>query len=199
MLRKGMNPVGSRWAVTYMGTMRIRKAEAADLPAIRKIHDAAFGGPAEGRLVALLTAGGFPALSLVARLDDQIVGHILFSPLCVEVDGREIRALALAPVGVLPAYQKRGIGSALIEAGLAAARDQGWVAVIVLGHPGYYPRFGFRSDLAAGFQAPFQGEAFMAVELVAGSLTGRKGRIIYPVGFERDDSGTGAPARRLGR
>lgn len=169
--------------------MRIRKAEAADLPAIRKIHDAAFGGPAEGKLVAALVADGLDAVSLLARLDDEPVGHILFSPLTVEVDGRAIPALALAPVGVTPAYQKRGIGSALIEAGLAAAREGGWAAVIVLGHPQYYPRFGFRAALTAGFQAPFQGDAFMGLELQPGALNGHKGRIIYPVSFGIDVSG----------
>lgn len=171
--------------------MRIRKAEAADLPAIRKIHDAAFGGPAEGRLAAALIADGRDAISLLARLDDAPVGHILFSPLTVTVDGHPIRALALAPMGVLPAYQKRGIGGALIEAGLAAARDASWAAVIVLGHPQYYPRFGFRAALTAGFQAPFQGAAFMGLELQPGALSGRKGKIIYPVSFGIDHA---APA-----
>jgi len=173
---------------TYMGRMRIRNAEAADLPAIRKIHDAAFGGPAEGRLVAALTADGLDAISLLARLDDMAVGHILFSPLTVEVDGRPIRALALAPVGVDPAYQKRGIGTALIEAGLDQAKAAGWEAVVVLGHPGYYPRFGFRAALAAGFTAPFHGDAFMALELRQNALSGRKGRIIYPVSFGIDEA-----------
>ena len=161
----------------------MRRAEAADMAAIRKIHDAAFGGPGEGKLVAELTADGLDAVSLVATEDARIVGHVFFSPLLVEVNEQPIRALALAPIGIDPAYQSRGIGTALTEAGLAAARQGGWEAVIVLGHPSYYPRFGFRADLATGFRAPFKGPAFMALELRPGVLSGRKGRIIYPSRF----------------
>lgn len=163
--------------------MRIRRAEAADLPAIRKIHDAAFGGPGEGKLVANLTADGLDAVSLVATEGAKIVGHVFFSPLVVEVNEQPIRALALAPIGIDPAYQSQGFGTALTEAGLAAARQDGWEAVIVLGHPSYYPRFGFRADLARGFRGPFKGPAFMALELREGVLSGRKGRIIYPARF----------------
>ncbi len=165
----------------------IRKAEAADLPAIRKIHDAAFGGPGEGRLVADLAADGLDTLSLVAIEDEAVVGHVLFSPLLVEVDGKAIRALALAPLGIAPAYQRRGIGQLLARAGLAEARALGWDAVIVLGHPEYYGKFGFRAALTAGFKAPFQGPAFMGLELRAGALSGEKGRIIYPVSFGIDE------------
>lgn len=168
--------------------MQVRSAEAADMAAIRKIHDAAFGGPGEGKLVADLTAEGLDAISLVAIKDTKIVGHVLFSPLLVEVNEKPIRALALAPIGIAPAYQKQGIGTALTEAGLAAARQDGWDAVIVLGHPSYYPRFGFRADLAAGFRAPFKGPAFMALELRPGVLSGRKGRIIYPSRFGIEES-----------
>lgn len=170
-----------------MQGMRIRRAEAADLPAIRKIHDAAFGGPGEGRLVADLMTDGLDATALVAEADGVLVGHVLFSPLLVEIDGQPIRALALAPLGISPAYQRRGVGAALARAGLDLAREQGWVAVIVLGHPDYYSRFGFRADLAAGFRAPFAGPAFMALELRAGALSGLKGRIIYPVSFGIDE------------
>lgn len=174
--------------------MRIRRAEAADLPAIRKIHDAAFGGPGEGKLVADLIAEGLDAIALVAESDGapggEPVGHVLFSPLLVEIDGQPIRALALAPLGISPAYQRRGIGAALTRAGLDLAREQGWAAVIVLGQPDYYARFGFRADLAAGFKAPFIGPAFMALDLQPGSLSGRKGRIIYPISFGIEE---GAP------
>lgn len=166
----------------------IRKAEAADLPAIRKIHDAAFGGPGEGKLVADLTADGLDTISLMAIEDGTAVGHVLFSPLLVEVGGRAIRALALAPLGIAPAYQRRGIGQSLTRAGLAEALAHGWEAVIVLGHPEYYGKFGFRAALTAGFKAPFRGPAFMGLELRAGALSGEKGRIIYPVSFGIDDT-----------
>ena len=174
-------------STAYMQGMRIRRAEAADLPAIRKIHDAAFGGPGEGKLVADLMAEGLDAISLVAEmggeLGSDLAGHVLFSPLLVEIDGQPIRALALAPLGISPAYQRQGIGMALTHAGLDLAREQGWVAVIVLGQPTYYSRFGFRADLAAGFRAPFQGKAFMGLDLQPQALSGTKGRIIYPMSF----------------
>lgn len=161
----------------------IRKAEAADLPAIRKIHDAAFGGPGESQLVADLMADGLDAVALVALEGPDLIGHILFSPLLVELDGAPIRALALAPLGIRPSHQRRGFGRALVRAGLADARAAGWDAVIVLGHPDYYAGLGFRADIASGFRAPFQGSAFMGLELRPGALSGQKGRIIYPINF----------------
>ena len=163
--------------------MDIRTALAADLPALMALHDAAFGTPFEGKLVADLMAADLAALSLVAREDGRIVGHILFSPMIVEIDGETALALALAPLAVDPRFQRRGIGTALTRSSLAWARKAGWEAVIVLGHPEFYARFGFRADLAEGFQAPFSGPAFMALELTKSSLSGSKGRIIYPTPF----------------
>jgi putative acetyltransferase len=81
-----------------------------------------------------------------------------------------IYVAALAPVAVLPDHQRRGIGSALIRRGLELCRKRGCAAVLVVGHPEYYPRFGFSADLAAGVKAPFSGPVFMAIELVAGAL-----------------------------
>jgi putative acetyltransferase len=106
----------------------------------------------------------------------------------VEVGGKAIRALALAPLGIAPAYQRRGIGQLLARAGLAEARAQGWEAVIVLGQPEYYGKFGFRAALTTGFKAPFRGPAFMGLELRSGALSGEKGRIIYPVSFGVDEA-----------
>ncbi|MBK8159869.1 MAG: N-acetyltransferase [Rhodospirillaceae bacterium] len=173
--------------------MDIRTTSAADLAALTALHDAAFGTLFEGKLVAELMAADLAALSLVALEDGNIVGHILFSPMIVEIDGETVLALALAPLAVHPDHQRRGIGSALTKVGLARARKAGWEAVIVLGHPEFYARFGFRADLAQGFDAPFSGPAFMALELTNASLSGRKGRIIYPAPFGIPASGD-APA-----
>ena len=159
--------------------MDIRETSASDLAALIALHDAAFGGPHEGRLVAELISGDLAAISLAAVEEGRIVGHILFSPLVVEVNGETVLGLALAPLAVHPSRQQIGIGTALALAGLDAARQAGWEAVIVLGHPSYYARFGFSADLARGFESPFAGPAFMALELTKAALSGRKGKIIY--------------------
>jgi putative acetyltransferase len=170
-------------------TIDIKETGVADLAALTALHDAAFGGPHEGRLVADLMAGGLAAISLAAVEDGVIVGHILFSPLVVEVDGDTALGLALAPLAVHPSRQQIGIGTALTQAGLAAAGQAGWEAVIVLGHPTYYARFGFSADLAKGFESPFAGPAFMALELTKSALSGRKGKIIYSSPFTDMASG----------
>ncbi|WP_374380850.1 GNAT family N-acetyltransferase [Dongia sp.] len=163
--------------------MDIRAARPTDLPAIAALHDAAFGTTFEGKLVADLTDADLAAISLVAVEAGRVVGHILFSPLLVEVGGAPVMALALAPLGVLPAAQGKGIGTALIKAGLEEVRAQGWDVVIVLGQPTYYGRFGFSAGPLAGFAGPFEGPAFMALELRPGALSDGKGRIIYPDSF----------------
>ncbi|MDY0872208.1 GNAT family N-acetyltransferase [Dongia rigui] len=163
--------------------MDIKAATAADLAPISKLHDAAFGTPHEGRLVADLTHSDLAVLSLVARENGTIVGHILFSPLVIDVDDDTVMGLALAPLAVLPPHQNRGIGTALTRAGLVAAVQHDWQAVIVLGHPSYYSRFGFSATLAQGFESPFAGPYLMALELIPGALSGRKGKIIYPPPF----------------
>ncbi len=159
--------------------MDINAATSADLPVIMKLHDAAFGTPHEGKLVADLHRADLASLSLIARVDGAIRGHILFSPLMIEIDDETIKGLALAPLAVDPAWQKRGIGTALTEAGLVAAAQHGWQAVVVLGQPSFYERFGFSARLAEGFKTPFAGPYLMALELSKGLLRGRKGKIIY--------------------
>ena len=173
--------------------MDIKPARRSDLRALIAIHDAAFGTPYEGRLVADLVAADLDAISLVASNDTELLGHILFSPLLVEVDGEAIAALALAPLAVMPGRQNQGVGTALMEAGLARARAEGWDAVVVLGHPEYYSRFGFSAVPLQGFTAPFDGPTFMTLELRKGALSGRKGRIMYPAPFGIAD----APAAAL--
>jgi putative acetyltransferase len=94
-----------------------------------------------------------------------------------------VSAVALAPVAVLPERQHKGIGRRLIEHGLALLRSQGEQIVIVVGHSGYYPRFGFSTDKAAQLEGPFSREAFMAMELTSGALVGVQGPVIYPPAF----------------
>ena len=104
---------------------------------------------------------------------DVVVGHILFSHLPIQTAGGAIlHAAALAPMAVLPAHQRAGIGAALVRAGLEACAEGDARAVVVLGHPDYYPRFGFSAEAARALQAPFSGPAFMALELLPGALRG---------------------------
>lgn len=161
----------------------IREETAADQAAVAALNDAAFGGSEESALVERLRAAGLATISLVAVESEGLVGHLLLSPLGVEVGGRPVRALALAPMAVAPDRQRQGIGSALVREGLRLARERGWEAVVVLGHPDYYPRFGFSAVLAEPLQAPFTGPAFMALELVPGALGGASGRVAYPPAF----------------
>ena len=166
--------------------MRIRPETADDAPLVAALNRDTFGGPYEAGLIQRLHADGLAAVSLVAVENETIVGHILFSDLAVEVDGRSVRAVALAPMCVRSDRQRRGTGSALVRAGLDRVGEAGYQAVIVLGHPEYYPRFGFSSELAETLASPFPGNAFMALELVAGALRGTHGKVTYPSAFALD-------------
>jgi putative acetyltransferase len=86
-------------------------------------------------------------------------------------------------MAVTPTWQHHGIGSALVRESLRLAKERHWQAVIVVGHPSFYPRFGFSSALAERLAAPFRGEAFMALELESGALAGAAGSVIYPPAF----------------
>jgi putative acetyltransferase len=163
--------------------VEIRGRTAADDSAIRWLNDDAFGGTYESRLIEDLRAADLDAVELVAVENDDIVGHILFSVLATTIDQQAVPALALAPMAVRPDRQRRGIGSVLVRAGLSLARERDWRAVIVLGHQKYYPRFGFSAALARPLEAPFSGDAFMALELEPGALRGEKGRVTYPPAF----------------
>jgi putative acetyltransferase len=136
------------------------------------VNELAFGGAAEAEIVEALRGAGAVTLSLVADLGGEIVGHILFSPARVESARGEVQAVGLAPMAVLPDHQRRGVGTALVRAGLEWLRQRGHGAVIVLGHPTYYPRFGFvpASRFGVRWERPCPGEAFQALELVPGAL-----------------------------
>lgn len=168
----------------------IRPERAADRAAIRELNDAAFGQTSEGELVDALRRGStfIPELSLVAADSaGAIIGHILLTRISVG-DGATVHpALALAPMAVLPAHQRRGVGSALVGRGLADARELGHSVVIVLGHSDYYPRFGFRPAARFGIRSPFEApdEAFMVLSLRPGALDSVSGLVEYPPEFHR--------------
>lgn len=126
-----------------------------------------------------------PELSLVAKLDGKIVGHIIFTKILIKNDDEEHESLALAPVSVLPQYQNKGIGNALIIESTKVAKELGYMSIIVLGHDKYYPRFGFKPASRWNIRAPFDvpDESFMALELKEGSLNEVEGIVIYPKEF----------------
>jgi len=163
----------------------VRAASPADRAAIRRIHEAAFGRRGEADLVEALIDGGHVVSSLVATIGDEPVGHILFTdlPLHVAESDRQLRGVALAPLAILPDLQRRGLGGALIQAGLDACRQSGAQVAVVLGHAEYYPRFGFSAPLALSIRAPWSGPSFMALELTAGALTGVEVTAVYAPPF----------------
>ena len=147
--------------------IRIRFESPADIDAIRRVNEAAFGQPDEARIVDALRAAAHPFLSLVADDDGEIVGHIAFSP----VDAGGMTILGLAPMAVAPHRQRQGIGTMLVEAGLEECRRAGFGAVVVLGHPDYYPRFGFEPAAPKGLTSEYDvpDPVFMVLELVPGA------------------------------
>ena len=162
--------------------LTIRPEFPEDAPAIRKVLDAAFGGPAEGELVERLRASGDLVLALVAVDDATIAGYIAWPRLYVEAP-REVRAaVGLAPLGVDPAHQRRGIGAALTRAGIARLKESGERLAFVLGDPNYYRRFGFSLETARAFDSRYAGGHFMALKLAADAP--ERGRVRYPAPFD---------------
>lgn len=162
----------------------LREATGSDNEAIRGVLERAFGQPDEARLVEALRQGGRVILELVAEENEQVVGHILYSELPLEGAGRMVRGAALAPLSVDPAFQRRGVGGALIKLSLAQLAFEGVEVLVVLGHPEYYTRFGFSAAQAAGIEHPFPpGPHFMAMELEPGVLDGFRGRAVYAPEF----------------
>jgi putative acetyltransferase len=157
----------------------IRPAEPADTAGIRALHGAAFPTGAEADLVEALTREGDAVISLVEERQGEIVGHVLLSRMTVSADGRELRALGLAPLGVRSGFRGGGIGRALIEAALTIARSTGEALVFVLGEPEYYGRFGFLAATAAPFASPYAGPYFMALALRPDFLPPATGHAAY--------------------
>jgi len=167
--------------------LKIRPETEEDLTKITEVNDLAFGQKNEGILVERLrkTDSFISELSLVAELEGKIVGHILFYPVTIRSADSEFLSLSLGPMAVIPELQRLGIGSQLVSEGLQAAKRLGHRSVIVLGHPEYYPRFGFKPASRWNIKAPFDApdEAFMTLELVAGELKDKGGTVEYPEEF----------------
>ena len=165
--------------------LTIRPETAADLDSIRYVNKQAFGGDKEAVLVDRLRQRGVLPVSLVADRDGEIVGHIAFSPVSVEGEETSFEATTLAPLAVLPSCQKQGIGRLLIEAGIERCLELGLDIIFLVGHPEYYPRFGFVKAGPRGIGCEFEApeEAFMLLELRDGALAGRKGIVKFQPEF----------------
>ena len=164
--------------------MRIRPEQEHDVSAVRSLNILAFETPTEANLVDALREQATPVVSLVAEENSTVVGHIMFSP--VSLSGHPgLKVMGLAPMAVAQEHQRKGIGSALVRAGLERCKQLGFVAVVVLGHPEYYPRFGFspssRFHIDSEYDVPE--EVFMAIELTPGALSGITGRVKYHAAF----------------
>lgn len=161
----------------------IRLRVSTDDAAIADVVAAAFRSPDEAALIAQLRTDGDMVAEFVALDAAAVVGHIAFSRLDVQAGSQALRAVALAPVAIAPGRQRQGIGDALTRHALTCLRDEGEDLAVVLSHPAYYPRFGFSSLLAKLLDAPYAGEAFMALELKPGVLAALRWRVTYPRAF----------------
>lgn len=160
----------------------IRKERAEDILHIRAINLQAFGQPAEARIVEELRRNCSPFLSLVAEEDGRLIGHILFTPAVIDNGGKCMEGMGLAPMAVLPQRQRQGIGSELVTYGLKLLRQRACPFVIVLGHPQFYPRFGFTPAARRGIRSQWEGvpdEAFMVLVLDQAAMQGISGVARY--------------------
>jgi putative acetyltransferase len=167
--------------VSVSRSPEIRLEIAAYIAPIHQVHLAAFGRENEANLVATLRMN-VPVLSFVAVEEGQVIGHIFYSPVSLDSEGENsLNLLGLAPIAVLPNYQRRGIGSRLICYSLKECADRGFDAIVVLGHPDYYPRFGFRPARDKGLycEYPVPDEGFMVGELRENCLAGIRGLVRY--------------------
>ena len=163
----------------------IRREIPEDIEAIRHVNEEAFGGKEEADIVDALRKRSAAVLSLVATDKGRVIGHILFSPVIIESESSSFGAVALAPMSVLPEYQRKGIGSELVRAGLDECRALGHELVVLVGHADYYPRFGFVPARERSIECEFEvpDEAWMLLELREGALGGRKGTVKFQTEF----------------
>jgi len=165
--------------------MNIRKEKDFDREKIWKINTEAFDTDAEANLVNALRDSGISFISLIAEEDEEIVGHILFTPVELTGDNSDLKLMGLAPMAVIPKLQKKGIGSQLVKTGIDDCSTQGYDAIVVLGHAEYYPKFGFVPSVKYGIKSEYDvsDEVFMVLELKKGSLKDKTGIIKYHTAF----------------
>jgi putative acetyltransferase len=159
----------------------VRCETPSDINPIRVINEHAFGQPIEGQIVDRLRAQGGVSLSLVALSDRQLVGHILYSPVSISTGEKEIIGAGLGPMAVLPPFQRQGVGTALVAAGNQMLREAGAPFIVVLGHPEYYPRFGFvpasKYKIRCEWEVP--DDVFMVLAIQREVMEGTSGQAKY--------------------
>ena len=158
--------------------VEIREERPDDVAAVRDLNRRAFGQDQESNIVDALRANGAALLSLVATVNDRVVGHIMYSPLSI---GGNVKGAALGPMGVLPEYQRQGIGGKLIEAGNRKLKDADCPFIIVVGHADYYARFGFRPAREHGIKCQWDvpDDVFMLLILDQAEMEGVSGLAKY--------------------
>lgn len=167
-------------------TVAIRAATGGDVAAIDALLRRSFPAPDEARLVQRLCIDGDMVLTLVADDEEtgELAGMVAFSRMNVEIDGKGVASLALAPVAVAAHYRRQGVAEALIQAGLRHLEDAGAMLCFVLGDPDYYERFGFSADWARGFASPYTGDYLMALPLQGGAMPcGLRGKAEHAAAF----------------
>lgn len=165
--------------------MIIREEQLDDIEKIWEVNVEAFDTKAEANLVNSLRESGCTFVSLVAETETKVIGHILFTPVELSGNMNKLKIMGLAPMAVLSQHQNKGVGSNLVQTGLERCKSLGYDAVVVLGHPGYYPKFGFVPSIEYGIKSEYNvpDEVFMILELTPGSLKHNEGVIRYHDAF----------------
>ncbi len=158
--------------------IEIREEHPDDVAAVRDLNRRAFGQDQESNIVDALRGSGAALLSLVATVNDRLVGHIMYSSAVI---GDSVTGAALGPMAVLPECQRQGIGSKLVEAGNQKLKDAGCPFIIVMGHADYYPRFGFRPASEHGIKCEWDvpDDVFMLLVLDQAKVQGVSGLARY--------------------
>lgn len=164
------------------GLIEIREERPGDIAAVREVNRRSFGQDQESNIVDALRTNGATLLSLIAMVNSQVAGHILYSPLTV---AENVKGVALGPMAVAPEYQRQGIGARLVEAGNRKIKDAGYPFIIVVGHAEYYPRFGFKPASEYGVKCEWDipDEVFMLLVLDEAKMQGVSGLARYRLEF----------------